>query len=292
MENAVFMERIEKQAYAKINLGLDVLRRREDGYHEVKMIMQTVGICDTLTFIKKESPGIILKTNREDLSTGEDNLICRAAELLFHEAGLTQGVEIYLQKRIPIAAGMAGGSTDAAAALSGLNELFSLGYSLEKLQSFGVTLGADIPYCLMGGTALSEGIGEILSRLPAPPQCSLLIVKPDISVSTKFVYENLRLDSHSIHPDIDGMVDALKAGSLKGITDRLGNVLETVTTKEYPVIDTIKGLMRESGAQGVLMSGSGPTVFGIFEREESARMAAERMKEQTPAAEVFVTEFV
>lgn len=292
MENAVFMERIEKQAYAKINLGLDVLRRREDGYHEVKMIMQTVGICDTLTFIKKESPGIVLKTDREDLSTGEDNLICRAAELLFHEAGLTQGVEIYLQKRIPIAAGMAGGSTDAAAALSGLNELFSLGYSLEKLQSFGVTLGADIPYCLMGGTALSEGIGEILSRLPSPPQCSLLIVKPDISVSTKFVYENLRLDSHSIHPDIDGMVDALKAGSLKGITDRLGNVLETVTTKEYPVIDTIKGLMRESGAQGVLMSGSGPTVFGIFEREESARMAAERMKEQTPAAEVFVTEFV
>ena len=285
------MERIERNAYAKINLGLDVLRRREDGYHEVKMIMQTVGICDTLTFIKKAEPGILLKTDRADLSTSEDNLICRAAKMLFEKAHVTQGVEIYLQKRIPIAAGMAGGSTDAAATLLGLNDLFSLHYSLEDLQALGVTLGADIPYCLMGGTALSEGIGEVLSRLPAPPQCVLLIAKPDINVSTKFVYENLHADTLTWHPDIDGMAEAIRAGSLKGITDRLSNVLETVTIKEYPIIKQIKELMIAAGAENALMSGSGPTVFGIFTEEESARAAARQIEEQSLAGEVFVTGF-
>ena len=286
------MERIERNAYAKINLGLDVLRRREDGYHEVKMIMQTVGIFDTLTFTKSEEPGVLLKTDREDLSAGEDNLICRAAKMLFEKAHVTQGVEIYLQKRIPVAAGMAGGSTDAAATFLGLNELFSLNYSLEDLQALAVNLGADIPYCLMGGTALSEGIGEVLSRLPAPPQCVLLIAKPDINVSTKFVYENLHADTLTHHPDIDGMVSAIRAGSLKGITDRLGNVLETVTVKEYPVIEKIKELMKAAGAEGALMSGSGPTVFGIFINEESAHTAAGQIKEQSLAGEVFVTGFM
>lgn len=286
------MERIERNAYAKINLGLDVLRRREDGYHEVKMIMQTVDICDTLTFTKRSEPGILLRTDRKDLSVGEDNLICRAAGILFEKAHVTHGVEIFLQKRIPVAAGMAGGSTDAAATLQGLNELFSLRYSLEDLQALGVTLGADIPYCLMGGTALSEGIGEVLSRLPSPPRCVLLIAKPDINVSTKFVYENLHADTLTVHPDIDGMADALRAGSLKGITDRLGNVLETVTIKEYPIIDQIKGLMKEAGAEGALMSGSGPTVFGIFMKEEAARLAAEQIREQSLAEEVFVTGFM
>ena len=285
------MERIERNAYAKINLGLDVLRRREDGYHEVKMIMQTVGICDTLTFIKKAEPGILLKTDRADLSTSEDNLICRAANMLLEKAHVTQGVEIYLQKRIPIAAGMAGGSSDAAATLLGLNDLFALHYSLEDLQALGVTLGADIPYCLMGGTALSEGIGEVLSRLPAPPQCVLLIAKPDINVSTKFVYENLHADTLTWHPDIDGMAEAIRAGSLKGITDRLGNVLETVTIKEYPIIKQIKELMIAAGAENALMSGSGPTVFGIFTEEESARAAARQIEEQSLAGEVFVTGF-
>lgn len=286
------MERIERNAYAKINLGLDVLRRRDDGYHEVKMIMQTVGICDTLTFIKKKEPGILLKTDRDDLSAGEDNLICRAAKLLFEKAHVTQGAEIFLQKRIPVAAGMAGGSTDAAATFLALNELFSLHYSLEELQALGVTLGADIPYCLMGGTALSEGIGEILSRLPSPPQCVLLIAKPDINVSTKFVYENLHADMLSRHPDIDGMADAIRVGSLKGITDRLGNVLETVTIKEYPIIERIKELMQMAGAEGALMSGSGPTVFGIFTEKESARAAEDKIRTQLSVEEVFITEFV
>lgn len=286
------MEQLIKEAYAKINLGLDVLRRREDGYHEVKMVMQTVGISDTLTFTKKSKQGITLKTDNSELSVREDNLICRAANLLFARAGVTQGVDIFLQKRIPIAAGMAGGSTDAAAALLGLNELFGIGFSIEQLQQIGVMLGADIPYCIMGGTALAEGIGADLTKLPMPPQCILVVAKPDINVSTKFVYENLHADTLSYHPDIDGMVEAIKAGSLSGITDRLGNVLETVTVREYPVIDTIKNLMKNEGAENALMSGSGPTVFGIFTMEEEARRAAEQIKVQKLAKQVFVTEFV
>lgn len=286
------MEQIIKRAYAKINLALDVLRKRADGYHEVKMIMQTVDIYDTLIFTKRAEPGIVLKTDAEELSTGTDNLIYKAAQSLMKEAGIMQGVEIMLQKRIPIAAGMAGGSTDAAAALAGLNELFALDFSLEKLQELGVALGADIPYCLMGGCALSEGIGEVLTKLPEPPQCMLVIAKPNINVSTKFVYENLHAERLSYHPDVDGMIEAIQSGSLKGITDRLGNVLETVTIREYPVIDDMKELMKNAGAENALMSGSGPTVFGIFTKEECAEKAAKQIKERQLAKEVFVSGFV
>lgn len=285
------MEQIVRNAYAKINLGLDVLRRREDGYHEVKMIMQTVGLYDTLTFTKREKPGVELKVDREGLDAGKNNLICRAAEMLFAEAGISPGVEIILEKRIPIAAGMAGGSTDAAAAFAGLNDLFGLGYSVEQLQALSVKLGADIPYCLMGGTALSEGIGEVLTKLPAPPPCVLVIAKPDIDVSTKFVYENLHADTLAFHPDIDGMEAAIRNGDLDGITKRMGNVLETVTVREYPVIDGIKELMKAAGAENALMSGSGPTVFGIFKEEEDAWKAAEQIKERSMAGQVFVTGF-
>lgn len=285
------MEQLTRNAYAKINLGLDVLRRREDGYHEVKMIMQTIDLSDTLTFYKKKEPGIVLKTDKEDLSTGSDNLICRAAGKLFAEAGISGGVEIFLEKRIPIAAGMAGGSTDAAATLMGLNELFGIGYSLERLQAIGVTLGADIPYCLMGGTALSEGIGEVLTKLPPPPSCVLVVAKPDIDVSTKFVYENLHADTLIFHPDIDGMEAAIRSGSLSGIAKRMGNVLETVTVREYPVIQEIKELMRKGGAMNALMSGSGPTVFGLFTEKEPASSAAGLIRERGLAGQVFVTGF-
>lgn len=285
------MERLTRNAYAKINLGLDVIRRREDGYHEVKMIMQTIDLYDTLTFCKKKESGIVLKIDKENLSAGKDNLICRAAEKLFAEAGLSGGVEIFLEKRIPIAAGMAGGSTDAAAALSGLNELFGLGYSLERLQTLGVMLGADIPYCLMGGTALSEGIGEVLTKLPAPPPCVLVIAKPDIDVSTKFVYENLHADTLTYHPDIDGMEAAIRSGNLDGIAKRMGNVLETVTVREYPVINEIKEQMKKAGALNALMSGSGPTVFGLFAEKEPADAAAEQIRNRSLAGQVFVTGF-
>ncbi len=285
------IDKTTQRAYAKINIGLDVLRRRADGYHEVKMIMQTVDIYDELVLERRKEPGIELRMDNSDLPSGGDNLICRAADLLFLEKKITGGVNISLTKRIPIAAGMAGGSADAAAALRGVNELFDLGYSLKELQALGVGLGADIPYCLAGGTMLSEGIGEILTPLPAPPAAHLVIAKPDINVSTAFVYGNLHADSLAWHPDIDGMIAALQKGDLDGITGRLGNVLETVTVKAHPVIEQIKELLRKQGAENALMSGSGPTVFGIFKEKETAARAAEAVERGQLAKQIFVTTF-
>ena len=285
------IDKTTQRAYAKINIGLDVLRRRADGYHEVKMIMQTVDIYDELVLERRKEPGIELCMDNRELPSGGDNLICRAADLLFREKKITGGVNISLTKRIPIAAGMAGGSADAAAALRGVNELFDLGYSLKELQALGVGLGADIPYCLTGGTMLSEGIGEILTPLPAPPAAHLVIAKPDINVSTAFVYGNLHADSLAWHPDIDGMIAALQKGDLDGITGRLGNVLETVTVKAHPVIEQIKELLRKQGAENALMSGSGPTVFGIFKEKETAARAAEAVERGQLAKQIFVTTF-
>ena len=285
------IDKTTQRAYAKINIGLDVLRRRADGYHEVKMIMQTVDIYDELVLEKRKEPGIELRMDNRELPSGGDNLICRAADLLFREKKITGGVNISLTKRIPIAAGMAGGSADAAAALRGVNELFDLGYSQKELQALGVGLGADIPYCLAGGTMLSEGIGEILTPLPAPPAAHLVIAKPDINVSTAFVYGNLHADRLAWHPDIDGMIAALQKGDLDGITGRLGNVLETVTVKAHPVIEQIKELLRKQGAENALMSGSGPTVFGIFKEKETAERAAEAVERGQLAKQIFVTTF-
>lgn len=285
------IDKTTQRAYAKINIGLDVLRRRADGYHEVKMIMQTVDIYDELVLERRKEPGIELRMDNSELPSGGDNLICRAADLLFREKKITGGVNISLTKRIPIAAGMAGGSADAAAALRGLNELFDMGYSLKELQALGVGLGADIPYCLAGGTMLSEGIGEILTPLPAPPAAHLVIAKPDINVSTAFVYGNLHADRLAWHPDIDGMIAALQKGDLDGITGRLGNVLETVTVKAHPVIEQIKELLRKQGAENALMSGSGPTVFGIFKEKETAARAAEAVERGRLAKQIFVTTF-
>ena len=285
------MEQITRKAYAKINIGLDVLRRREDGYHELKMIMQTVDICDDLLFGKMLQTGIVIRTDHEELPVDGNNLIYKAADLLFREKGITEGVQITLTKRIPIAAGMAGGSSDAAATMHGVNELFGMGYSIQELQELGVKLGADIPYCLVGGTMLSEGIGEILTPLPAPPDCFLVVAKPDINVSTAFVYGNLHADRLTYHPDIDGMVRALQTGNLRGITDRLGNVLETVTIKEYPIIEEIKKLMRSMGAENALMSGSGPSVFGIYTDRKAAEAAAHAVEERKLAGQIFVTTF-
>lgn len=282
---------IREKAYAKINLGLDVLRRRTDGYHEVKMIMQTVDICDDLTFEKSVEPGVHLMIAGADLPADGDNLICRAAALIMAEGKKTEGVRITLQKRIPIAAGMAGGSADAAATLRGMNRLFEMGYTRQKLRELGVKLGADIPYCITGGTMLSEGIGEILTPLSPPPACHLVVAKPNLNVSTAFVYGNLKVDSLPFHPDIDGMAEAIAQGDLKGITDRMGNVLETVTEKTYPVIAELKGQMQASGAEKALMSGSGPTVFGICTEKETADRIAADIREKDPACAVFVTAF-
>ena len=300
------MEQITRKAYAKINLGLDVMRRRPDGYHEVKMIMQTVGIYDILTFQRKERcegiPQITIKLEqedvlgtaplKEDIPCDESNLIYKAAALIMKTYNIQESVEITLWKNIPVAAGMAGGSTEAAAVFHGLNEMFALSMNFETMKELGVLIGADVPYCIMGGTALSEGIGEILTPLPAPPPAHLLIAKPDIHVSTKFVYENLHADRLQFHPDIDGMMEALKAGNLVGIAQRMENVLETVTVREYPVIRQIKEEMKRNGALNALMSGSGPTVFGIYEDGETAKKAYEAVKAQGLAREIFVTDFV
>lgn len=284
------MQKLELEAYAKINLGLDVVRRLENGYHEVRMVMQTVGISDTL-LIEKRGVGIELTSDNAKVPADSRNLAYRAAALFLETTQVTGGVGLRLTKRIPVAAGMAGGSTDAAAVLKGMNTLFETGLSEEELCGLGVKLGADVPYCIMGGTALAEGIGERLTRLPSAPPAVLLVAKPGISVSTRYVYEQLRLNEKTVHPDIDGMVRAVEQGSLPGITERMGNVLESVTQKEYPVIAELKTFMEQHGAVKALMSGSGPTVFGIYEEDCAAQRAAELLRTQRLAEQIFVTAF-
>jgi len=278
------------KAYGKINLGLDVIGKLPDGYHEVKMVMQTVGIYDELTFEKTES-GIEITTDSAELPTDESNLIYKAAKLMKEKYHIREGIRIHLQKNIPIAAGMAGGSTDAAAAMKGINRLFGLDISLLELMEMGVGIGADVPYCVIGGTALAEGIGEKLTPLEMAPECYVLVAKPDINVSTKYVYEHLDMEGVKEHPDIDGMVEAISVGSLQGILDRMGNVLETVTIPAYPVIHDLKQRMKELGAVNSLMSGSGPTVFGIFLEKRAAQMALDQLEQEQLAKQIFVTTF-
>lgn len=279
---------LQLKAYAKINLGLDVVRKREDGYHEVRMIMQTIKLFDKLTFRLLEEDEIRIKTNLGFLPVNEDNLVYKAVKLIKDKYQIDKGLEIDLFKCIPVAAGMAGGSTDCAAALVGAAKMFGLHLSKQELMELGVKLGADVPYCVLRGTALSEGVGEILTPLPPMPDCYILIAKPSISVSTKFVYENLRANELEQHPDIDGMVEAIKAGSLSGITDRMENVLETVTIPAHPIIEDIKNCMKENGAINSLMSGSGPTVFGIYDSEEKAEQARGIIREKNLAQQVYV----
>lgn len=285
------MDEIYLKAYGKINLALDVLRRREDGYHDVKMVMQTVGIYDGVEIKKTDTGKIEIETNLFYLPTNEDNIVYKAAKLLFDEFDIKSGLLIKLKKFIPVSAGMAGGSTDAASVMFGVNKLFDLGLSNRELMERGVKIGADVPYCIMRGTALSEGIGEKLTRLSDVPECPVLIAKPPINVSTKFVYENLKLDDSIVHPDIDGMVDAIKRNDIEGIASRMGNVLESVTIKEYPEIQKLKDIMIEENAINSLMSGSGPTVFGLFKNEEDAYRAKERIKAEGMSRQVYVTDF-
>lgn len=281
-------DRINLKAYAKINLGLDVVRKREDGYHEVRMIMQTVKLFDKLSLKVLDEDVIRMKTNLGFLPVNENNLVYRAIKLLKDSYHIDKGMEIDLFKCIPVAAGLAGGSADCAAALVGASKLFGLGLNKAALMKEGVKLGADVPYCILRGTALSEGIGEVLTPLPPIPDCYVLIAKPPVSVSTKFVYEHLDAKGLTVHPDIDGMVGAIREGSLSGIAKRMENVLETVTIPEYPIIDEIKRCMFECGALNAMMSGSGPTVFGLFDDEKAAWAAKNRIKEQKLANQVYV----
>lgn len=283
--------RIQLKALAKINLGLDVLRRREDGYHEVKMIMQTISLHDDLEIRRIKTPEIQVKTNLYYLPTNENNLVYKAAKLLMDEFGIKEGVAIQLKKRIPVAAGMAGGSTDGAAVLWGMNQMYGLGLSRQELMERGVKLGADVPYCVQRGTALAEGIGERLSVLPSMPKCTILIAKPGISVSTKFVYENLHANDlkPEQHPDVDRMIEAMKEKNLDLLCERMGNVLETVTIPAYPVIQEIKEHMMACGAAGAMMSGSGPTVFGIFHSPVQAKAAMKDLKVNGLAKQLYLT---
>lgn len=283
MENTVTLK-----ALAKINLGLDVLGKRDNGYHDVRMVMQTIYLYDNVTLTKTEEAGIQVETNLSYLPVDENNIAYKAAKILIDEFGIQEGVHIKLDKHIPVAAGLAGGSSNAAAVLVGMNRLWKLGLSQEDLMERGVSLGADVPYCVMRGTALAEGIGELLSPLPPLPKCYVLIAKPAISVSTKMVYEKLDAKEIVEHPDIDGVLEGLEHQDIKKVAASMGNVLESVTIEKYPIIEKIKDAMKEAGALNAMMSGSGPTVFGIFEDRKVAKEAQQKLREMDIAKQVYL----
>ncbi len=267
------MNQVVEQAHAKVNLTLNVIRRREDGYHEVEMVMQSLELADVVRLRQTES-GIRLKTASLQIPAGEDNLAWRAARLMFNRFGCTGGLEIELEKRIPVAAGLAGGSTDAAAVMRGINGLWGLNQSKAALCELGARLGSDIPFCITGGTALARGRGELLTSLPECPVLWLVLVKPPLGVSTAAVYGNLRLDRVGERPDADKMIRALTERRPRSIAAAVGNVLEKVTIQMAPQVQSIKQELLKAGAVNALMSGSGPTVFAIAEDENHARSLA------------------
>lgn len=284
------MNSISLKAYAKINLGLDVLGTLPDGYHEVKMVMQSISLYDKVNIKKNDSGTINVKTNLSYLPVNGDNLVYKAAYIMKEKYNIQDGFDIDLFKFIPVAAGMAGGSTDAAAVFKGINIMYNLNATEEELKELGVTIGADIPYCIMGGTALACGIGEKLTRLPGCPKCYFVIGKPYVNVSTKYVYENLVLDESTVHPDTDAIIDAISHANVAGIADNLCNVLETVTVAKYPQIGEIKKIMIEKGALNSLMSGSGPTVFGIFTDYEKAKECNDYLRKSRLVKNAYVAE--
>ena len=286
------MDKIELKAYGKINIGLDVIRKREDGYHDLDMIMQMVDVYDDIIIEKKAGEEIVVKADAAVLSNGKDNLAYMAAKMLFDEFGIKSGVEITIHKRIPIAGGMAGGSSDCATTLIGINEMFNLGLSKQQLMERGVKLGADVPYCVLGGTAIARGIGEVLTPLPTPPQCHVIIAKPPISVSTAYVYGHIRPDEITKRPDIEQMTLAIKEQDLNKLSDLLYNVMEEVTVSEYPVIEKLKSIMLEKGALNSIMSGSGPTVFGLFDDREKAQAAMKALDSKELTEQLYLTKFI
>ncbi len=281
---------ITRKAYAKLNFGLDVIGKRDDGYHLVRMIMQNIDLYDTLTFEDNSTGEIRLTSSSDKIPTDDSNLIVKVARQLKEKYVIEKGADIALEKRIPAAAGMAGGSTDGAAAYRALNELWNLGLSEKELCELGVKLGADIPYCIVGGTALAEGIGEELTVLKDCPKFALVIAKPDIDVSTGWVYRELDSNEIKKHPDIDGIRKALEAGDALKMCSLIDNVLEPVTTSRYGVIKDIEKVMEDNGAIRAFMTGSGPTVFGIYESMEKARGGFEAVKKTGLAPEIFLSE--
>ncbi len=286
------MDKLELKAYGKINLGLDVIRKRPDGYHDLDMVMQMVDVYDDVTLTRLEGTEIVVRTDTAVLSNGKDNLAYMAAKMLMDEFGIVQGLEITIRKRIPIAGGMAGGSSDCAATLTGVNQMFNLELSTEELMERGVRLGADVPYCILGGTAIARGIGEILTPLPTPPKCHVIIAKPPVSVSTAFVYGNIKPDEIEKRPDIEAMVSAIKAQDLYKLAKSLYNVMEDITVPQYPVIQEIKTIMLENGALNSIMSGSGPTVFGLYDDIEKAEQTVKLLKAKGLTEQLYLTKFI
>ena len=288
------MEQLIIYANAKINLALDVLNCRPDGYHTVRMIMQSLSLCDTLFLQKTKEPGIILSARNSeqfpDVTWDEHNLIYKAAKLFMDTCSVKEGVQITIDKQIPSAAGLAGGSSDAAATLKGLNQLFDKNLSTGELQKLGVKLGADIPYCIQLGTALSEGIGEVLTQLKPAPALYCTLVKPEAAVSTKYVYEHLNL-AEAAHPDIDAALSAIETGNIQKLCSNLDNILEPVARELCPEVANIEQKLLELGALGACMSGSGPTVFGLFTDGNDAIEASEYFADHGYAERSFVTKF-
>ena len=267
------------RSYAKINLTLDVLGRRPDGYHDVEMIMQTLNLFD-LVLVDKIHRGIYISTNLKYLPDNDKNIAYQAAQVFFEKTGIKGGAKIMIHKNIPVAAGLAGGSGNAAAVLLSLNMLFNAGLSLDELCEIGKELGADVPYCIRGGTHLSKGIGELLTPLPAITPAYVLLVRPTVNVSTGAVYEEIDSAEIKNRPDTDGMIEAISKNDINAVAQKLCNVMESVTEKMYPIIGGIKKKMLKNGALGALMSGSGPTVFGIFDDYGKAFAAAESFSYQ------------
>lgn len=289
------MDKIELKAYGKINIGLDVIRKREDGYHDLDMIMQTVGVYDDVIISRKDGTQtyeIEVSTDADVLPNDKGNLAFMAAKVLMEAYDIKAKVKIHINKRIPIAGGMAGGSADCAAVLRGVNQLFQLGLTDEQLQEYGVKLGADVPYCIVGGTKRAQGIGEILTDLPTPPKCYVIIAKPDAFVSTKFVYSHIRPAQIENHPDIDGIIESIKAGDLYGMCEKIANVMEDVTIPEYPIIQKVKDILKSNGAVNALMSGSGPTVFGIYDDEEKAKQSMDALSGKEFVSRLYLTKFI
>ncbi len=287
----VKMKEIRLRARAKINLTLDVTGKRDDGYHELCTIMQTVNLQDAIYMKRIDKAVIRLKSNWDWLPADERNLAYRGAQVMRDTFGIQEGVFIELNKHIPVAAGLAGGSADCAAVMVGMNRLFGLRQSQDDLMKLGAKLGADIPYCIVRGTALAEGIGEVLTPIMPPcPLCFVVLAKPSVSVSTAYVYQHLQLDKIQNRPNTEEMLKAIHYGDLKNIAKELCNVLETVTIPLHPEIGNMKEKMLSLGALGTLMSGSGPTVFGLFDKQDMALSCAERLKQEFGIKDVFVTE--
>lgn len=283
------MNQIILKARAKINLTLDVLNKRDDGYHNIEMIMQTINLYDLILIKKIKRCEIKLVTNLKWLSCDNKNLAYRAVEIMKKNFDIKDGIFIELKKHIPVAAGLAGGSTDAAAVLVGMRILFGINVSTKELMSMGKELGADVPYCIMRGTALAEGIGDKLTRLPPCPKCYVVLAKPPISVSTPHIYNSIDTNIIDKRPNTKLVINAIKNNDLNTIAKNMYNVMETVTAKEYNVIYELKDFLLEKGALGAIMSGSGPTVFGLFNSNEKARQAYYRLKLDKNIKDAFLT---